>query len=96
VILGFREESLKRRVDFLIKSAGLTLADFAKDLVMFGYSSEKRVIPRYRVTEALKSMRVLETNMHLRQILRMTEKRFLEIYVDSNAKSFRLLDIYHC
>lgn len=80
---------------FLVKFAGLTLADFDKDPLLFQLSLEKRVIPRCRVIKALESMG-LKTKMHFRHILRMSEKSFLEIYVDSNEKSSVLLDIYRC
>lgn len=94
-ILGYSEERLKRLVDFLVKSAGLTIADFVRDPNMFSFSLEKRAIPRYRVMQSLKSMRVLKTEIHFQPILRLSEKRFLEIYVDSNAESSALRDIYH-
>lgn len=95
-ILLLSEENLKHHVDFLVKFAGLTLADFDKDPLLFQLSLEKRVIPRCRVIKALKSMGFLKTKMHFRHILRMSEKSFLEIYVDSNEKSSVLLDIYRC
>lgn len=94
-ILLLTEENLKHHVDFLVKFAGLTLADFDKDPLLFQLSLEKRVIPRCRVIKALESMG-LKTKMHFRHILRMSEKSFLEIYVDSNEKSSVLLDIYRC
>lgn len=95
-ILLLTEENLKHHVDFLVKFAGLTLADFDKDPLLFQLSLEKRVIPRCRVIKALESMGFLKTKMHFRHILRMSEKSFLEIYVDSNEKSSVLLDIYRC
>jgi mTERF domain-containing protein len=95
-ILGLSDENLKRHADFLVNSAGLTLADLVKYPRMFGFSLEKRVIPRYRVMEALKSMQMLKTKMHFRAIVCLTETRFLDIYVDSNPESSVLRDIYHC
>jgi mTERF domain-containing protein len=71
-ILALLEENLKRHVDFLVKSAGLTFDDLVKDPTLFEYSLEKRVIPRYRVIEELKSMQVLKTNMQLPSIVKLT------------------------
>lgn len=94
-ILGLSEENLKRHVDFLVNTAGLTLSDLVKYPIMLAFSLEKRVIPRHRVMEAITSMQALKIKMHFISILHLSEKRFLEIYVDSNAESAVLRDIYH-
>jgi len=95
LILGYSEENVKRHVDFLVKSVGLPLDCFVKYPALFGYSLEKRIIPRYRVMEALKSTQVLETELIGPRIFCCTEKCFLEKYVNKNADSSILLDIYH-
>jgi mTERF domain-containing protein len=87
---------LKKKVEFVVKTAGFPLDDVVKYPVMLGYSLEKRMIPRYRVMEALKSMQVLETEKTFPQIFKLPERDFLERYVDSNAQySYLLRDIYH-
>jgi mTERF domain-containing protein len=88
-ILGLSEEKLKRNVDFLVNSAGLPLADLVKYPNLFSLSLEKRIIPRYRVIEALKSMQVQELKREttLRDMVQLTEKDFLDKYVNKNAKS---------
>jgi mTERF domain-containing protein len=96
MILGLTEENLKCHVDFLVKSAGLTFADLVKHPTMFRSSLEKRLIPRHRVIESLKSMQMWKTEVYFPKIARLSEKRFLEIYVDSNAESSVLRAIYHC
>jgi mTERF domain-containing protein len=58
LILELSEEKIKRNLDFLVKTAGLPLTDLVKYPGLFAYSLEKRMIPRYRVLEALKSMQV--------------------------------------
>lgn len=96
MVLGLSEEKVKRNVDFLVNSVGLPLDDFVKYPLLFSSSLEKNIIPRYRVTEALKSMRVLKTEMSFPRGVTLTEKCFLEKYVNSNAEfSSVLLDIYH-
>jgi len=94
-ILAYSEEDLKRHLDFLVKSAGYTVADLLKYPDLLGYSLEKRIIPRYRVMEALKTMQVLNTEMICPRYFQLTEEQFLEKYVNKNAESLVLRDIYH-
>jgi len=103
--LRITEEKIKRNVDFVVKTAGIPLADLVKYPNLFEYSVETRMIPRYRVMEALKSMQVQaqaptkkgkKEGLSFVQIFIMPENRFLEQYVNSNAESSALiLDIYH-
>nr|ABR16839.1 unknown [Picea sitchensis] len=103
--LGITEEKIKRNVDFVVKTAGIPLADLVKYPNLFEYSVETRMIPRYRVMEALKSIQVQaqaptkkgkKEGLSFVQIFIMPENRFLEQYVNSNAESSALiLDIYH-
>ena len=76
---------------------GLTLADILKYPKLLEYNLEKRIIPRYSVMEALKSMRVQEFKRQksLPRIIDLTEKCFLEAYVHNQVESSFLLDIYH-
>jgi mTERF domain-containing protein len=103
--LGVTEEKMKRNVDFVVKTAGIPLVDLVKYPNLFEYSVETRMIPRYRVMEALKSMQVQvqaptkkgkKEGLSFLRIVIMPENRFLEKYVNSNAESSALLlDIYH-
>jgi len=95
LILGYSEENVKHHVDFLVKSVGFPSDYLVKYPAMFGYSLEKRIIPRYRVMEALKSVQVLKTELICPHIYSLTEKRFWEKYVNKNADSAILRDIYH-
>jgi len=96
-ILGISEEKLKRNVDFLVKSVGFSLDDFVRYTPLFTCSLEKRMIPRFRVMEALKCMKVLETErISPNIIVRLPDKRFLEKYVNWNTESSPALrDIYY-
>jgi len=94
-ILCQNEEKVKRNVDFVVNIVGLPLADLVKYPNLFGYRVETRMIPRYRVMEALKSMHVQVPKKKEASIFMLTEKRFLENYVYSNSESSSLLlDIY--
>lgn len=93
MVLGLSEEKVNRNVDFLVNSVGLPLDDFVKYPILFSSSLEKNIIPRYKVTEALK---LLKTEMSFPRGVTLTEECFLEKYVNSNAEfSSVLLDIYH-
>lgn len=96
-ILSLSEETLKPKVDFLVESAGLPLAELVKYPTLLGYSLEKRMIPRFRVWEALKSMQEQGVKREglFSSIAILSEKRFLDKYVNSNAKSFGLGGINH-
>jgi len=95
-ILGLSEEKLKRRVDYLVKSLGLSLDDIVTCSCLLGLNLETRIIPRYRVMEALKSMKLLKTERISPHIVKLTEKRFLLKYVNRNAESSSVLwDIYY-
>lgn len=96
-ILAFTEDKLKPKVDFLLKSVGLSLEDIVKYSILLSYSLETRIIPRFRVMEALKSMQeqVLKRESSFPCIAKLTEKCFLEKHVYSNAESSVLRDIYH-
>jgi hypothetical protein len=96
-VLELSEEKMKSNVDFVVNSVGLPLADIVKYPTLFDLSLEKRIIPRYRVMEALKSMQVqeLKREMSLPKVFKLTEEQFLEKYVISNPESSILLDIYH-
>jgi len=95
MILGLSEENLRRHVDFLVNSVGLPLDDLVKYATLPSLSLEKRIIPRYRVMEALKSMQEWKKEMISPRIFMSTEKCFLHKYVNKNADSSILLDIYH-
>jgi len=96
-ILKISEEKMKRIVDFVVNSVGLPLADLVKYRKLFDYSLDKRLIPRYRVMEALKSMQVqeLKREKSLPEVFYLKEEQFLEKHVINNPESSILLDIYH-
>jgi len=95
-ILRHLEEKLNRNVYFLVKSLGLPLDDIVIYSCLFSYKLETRIIPRYRVMEALKSMKLLKTERISPHIVKLTEKRFLLKYVNRNAESSSVLwDIYY-
>lgn len=93
--LRLSEENLKSIVDFMVNYVELTLSDLVNYPLLLTYSLEKRIIPRFRVMEALASMQVQELKIPFIRIFHMTENRFLEKYVNRHSKSSVLRTIYH-
>jgi len=95
-ILSVSEEKLKRIVDFLVKSQGLPLDYIVRYSILLTCSLETRIIPRYRVMEALKSMQLLKRERISPHFVKYTDKKFLEKYVNGNPEYASVLrDIYY-
>lgn len=92
-ILGVTEENVKRTVDFM-NSVSLPLSDIVKYPFILCCILETRLIPRYRVIEALNSMGLSKKPRSFPCTVLLSEKKFLKKYVDSHAESSVLHDIY--
>lgn len=92
-IMGITEENMKRTMDF-INSVSLPLSDVVKYPVILSCGLETRLIPRYRVIEALNSMSLSKEPRSFPVSVTSSEKDFLKKYVDSYAESSVLLSIY--
>lgn len=93
--LGISEEKMRTFVDFMVNYVELPLADLVKFPLLWSFSLEKRIIPRFRVMEELTSGQVQESKIPFIRIFHMTEKRFLDKYVNRNSKSSTLRTIYY-
>eukprot|EP01018_Ginkgo_biloba_P022645 Gb_26175 [translate_table: standard] len=93
-VLGLSEEKVKRNVDFVVKSVGLPITVIVKYPILLTCSLETRISPRYRVVEALKSMKLWKTEKIFPQIVMLPEERFLERYINPYSESSLLRDIY--
>lgn len=92
-IMGITEENVKRTMDF-INSVSLPLTNVVKYPVILSCGFETRLIPRYRVIEALNSMGLPKKPRNFPRSLLLSEKDFLKKYVDSYAESSMLHNIY--
>ncbi|XP_061355360.1 transcription termination factor MTERF2, chloroplastic-like [Gastrolobium bilobum] len=89
------EETLAKKMSFLVKDMGWPSEDIAKDPVILGYSLEKRIIPRLSVIKILKSKCLLENDLHLSSFIRPTEEDFLNKFVINFQEDVPLLlDVY--
>lgn len=83
VLFRASEDKLRSGLLFFMKTA-----KFDKDTIMTNptclmYSMEKRVIPRYKVMEILKSKKLLETKTRFVKVLSMKEDVFLDKFISS-------------
>ncbi|KAL8104092.1 uncharacterized protein LOC141679938 [Apium graveolens] len=83
VLFRASEEKLRSGLLFFMNTA-----KFDKDAIMTNpmclmYSMKKRVIPRYKVMEILKSKKLLETKTRFVKVLSMKEDIFLDKFVSS-------------
>ena len=80
-------------MDFLVKTVGLPLIDLIRYLGLFRLSLEIMMVPQYRVLNAMKSMQVqvYKRRFSFPNIFRLTEKHFLEKYINSNVESSSIL-----
>eukprot|EP01018_Ginkgo_biloba_P022643 Gb_26176 [translate_table: standard] len=93
-VLGLSEEKVKRNVDFVVKSVGLPISIIVKYPILLTCSLETRIMPRYKVVEALKSMKLLKREKIFPQIVMLPEEQFLERYINPYSESLLLRDIY--
>lgn len=81
VLLTLSDNKLKKSMEFLMGAAGLEPACIASYPVMLMFSLEKRVMPRYRVMELLKSKGLPEGKFDYASALRLSEAKFLAKFV---------------
>ncbi|KAG1342443.1 putative transcription termination factor MTERF8, chloroplastic-like [Cocos nucifera] len=88
VFLTGSASTMRDKMDFLVREAGCTPSYIARHPVLLTLSLAKRLIPRNRFLEALKS-KVLhggEYNVHTAMV--SSERRFLQYYVLRHVNKF--------
>ncbi|KAJ1257592.1 hypothetical protein BS78_10G008300 [Paspalum vaginatum] len=89
VILGFSEESLLRKTEFLLNVVGMERVCVVKKPLLFTLSLEKRLIPRHSVMKVLEAKGLLSSNTNTRfyTLAAMAEKNFRLKFVDRHNDS---------
>ncbi|CAA0823569.1 Mitochondrial transcription termination factor family protein [Striga hermonthica] len=72
---------LRRGVEFFMRTVGFDRSILVRSPSLLTYSVEKRMMPRLRVTEMVKSRGLMEKEPSFVTVLQMTEKKFLSVYV---------------
>ncbi|KAL3613432.1 hypothetical protein CASFOL_042695 [Castilleja foliolosa] len=80
VCLHLSEAKLKRAVAFYIDTVMLDKSVLVGTPILLGFSLEKRVIPRYKVLEMIKSKRLLKKASLFTAIF-LTDKKFVENFI---------------
>ncbi|KAF5732686.1 hypothetical protein HS088_TW17G00216 [Tripterygium wilfordii] len=104
ILLAFRlhplfmtlsEVNITRKLDFLVNKLGWASAAVAKASYVLTYNMEKRMIPRCSVIQALIFKRLVNEELALSSILCITDKTFLDKFVNRCQEHAPLLfDIF--
>ncbi|XP_074562140.1 transcription termination factor MTEF18, mitochondrial-like [Curcuma longa] len=87
-------EALQRKMEFFIKDVGVAPLDIAYHPVPLGLSLEKRLIPRFRVMEILKSEGLWKSTDKLHIFFSSSRSKFLQKYVLPYKDKFpKLLEV---
>ena len=88
VFLTISVSTLRDKIDFLVREAGCTPSYVARNPVLLTLSLAKRLIPRNRYLEALKSKVLHGGQYDVRTAMVSSEKRFLQYYVLRHVDKF--------
>ncbi|CAL4965182.1 unnamed protein product [Urochloa decumbens] len=94
-ILGIPEESLHRKIMFLINEVGLTPQYIVERPVLFTLSLEKPMVPRHNVIKVLHEKGLLNSNMSFCTLAKLGEEAFKMRFIDCHKDSLPgLADFY--
>ncbi|XP_058187004.1 transcription termination factor MTEF1, chloroplastic-like [Rhododendron vialii] len=82
-ILTTSEDNLKFKIDFFLNDIKLDRCALVSGPNCLTYSMEKRVIPRYRVLQVIKSKRLLQKGPRFLSVLCLSEEEFLRKFISS-------------
>ncbi|KAL6562639.1 hypothetical protein OROGR_003646 [Orobanche gracilis] len=80
-LLNYSEAKLRRGVVFFVDTVMLDKSVLVGVPIILGFSMEKRVIPRYKILEMIKSRCLLEKETSFVGVLFLTDKQFVEKYI---------------
>ncbi|XP_042019004.1 transcription termination factor MTERF15, mitochondrial-like [Salvia splendens] len=95
-IFGLSVETLRRKLEFLLNDLKLSRLVVVQFPGIMSLNFEERVVPRYKVLEALKSKGVLKKEPSLSRAMCLLENKFLETYIQPfQAEAEELLLAYN-
>ncbi|KAJ6791902.1 transcription termination factor MTERF8, chloroplastic-like isoform X2 [Iris pallida] len=77
-VLRLSEENIRRKMEFLVGTAGCTLAYITLRPQLISYSLEKRLIPRHHVLGILKSNELIDRERDFYGFMCITERDFVD------------------
>ncbi|CAL5051952.1 unnamed protein product [Urochloa decumbens] len=93
-ILGYSEENLLRKIQFLTKEVELEHQYIVGRPVLLGYSLEKRLVPRHRVMKLLEA-KGFNSNISFFSLAKLGEKDFRLKFIDCHEDSVPGLASYY-
>ncbi|KAM3311743.1 hypothetical protein ACQJBY_032017 [Aegilops geniculata] len=83
-ILGISEEKLRLKIEFMVNEVGLDPDYIVERPMLFTYSLEKRMKPRYYVAKILQAKGLMKKNVGFRRLVGYGEDNFIATYIDSH------------
>jgi mTERF domain-containing protein len=78
------EEKLRRKIEFMVTEVGLDPEYIVKRPMLFTYSLDKRMKPRYYVAKVLQAKGLMKKSVGFRRLVGYGENSFVATYIDSN------------
>ncbi|XP_037470851.1 transcription termination factor MTERF9, chloroplastic-like [Triticum dicoccoides] len=83
-ILGISEEKLRLKIEFMVNEVGLDPEYIVERPMLFTYSLEKRMKPRYYVAKILQVKGLMKKSVGFRRLVGYGEDNFIATYMDSH------------
>jgi len=93
-ILTISMDKLQKIMDFFIHTEGLPAKFLLLNPTLPAYSLESRIKPRHKVLKAISAMKPIQRPPSLNSTLSLSERKFLEKYVNCSPHATKLLEIY--
>ncbi|KAL9674882.1 hypothetical protein QQ045_003081 [Rhodiola kirilowii] len=94
--LACSEEKIRASFDFLVNTMKLDVPSIVARPLILMFGLEKRVRPRMNVLKVLKSKNLVNENVNLIHVIKVSEERFLRNYVEPYQELVpELMDVYH-
>ncbi|KAM7465763.1 hypothetical protein LguiB_013325 [Lonicera macranthoides] len=92
---GLSEENVRRTMDFYVNTMKLKPEVIAAQPSLLAYAMNTRIRPRYSVIKVLECWKLLKKKFKVCWVFRLTEKDFLEKFVDKHLDQIpNLLEVY--
>lgn len=80
-VVAYSEKRIREMMEFYVKKLGWTPSRLVAMPYVFGFSLEKRIIPRCSVLQALETRKSISSSSGFYQMLGLSDRAFLEKYV---------------
>ncbi|RRT52246.1 hypothetical protein B296_00026720 [Ensete ventricosum] len=81
IFLQLTEEHIRKKLDFLVGTVGLTKALLGNTWLLL-FSLDSRLVPRYQLLQSLQSRRLLRQKINVGKAFAINQQRFNKVYVE--------------